>query len=72
MNLRSFVDQHGQTGAARLLGVSQGLVWQWLNGKQRVTAERAIEIEEKTGGAVTKHELRPDLFGTLPEAQQAT
>jgi hypothetical protein len=48
--------------------VTQGLVWQWLtwleNPKKgtRITAERAKEIESLTGGEVTAHELRPDLF----------
>lgn len=65
MDLESFVAEHGQTGAAEIIGVSQGAVWQWINGKQRITAERAIEIEEKTGGAVTRSELRPDIFGPV-------
>ncbi len=66
MDLNAFVAEHGQTGAAEILGVSQGLVWQWLNGKTRVTAERAIDIEEKSGGVVTRYELRPEIFGPRP------
>lgn len=66
MNLASFAKIHGQTGAARILGVSQGLVWQWLNGETKVTAERAIDIEGKTAGAITRHDLRPDIFGPAP------
>lgn len=62
MTLNEYVDQHGQTATAALLGVSQGLVWQWINGKTRVTAERAIQIETATGGKVDRASLRPDLF----------
>lgn len=47
---------------AKQLGVSQGLVWQWLRGRTRVTAERAKHIEKMTRGAITRHDLRPDLF----------
>lgn len=65
MTLTEFVAQHGQTGTAEMLGVSQGLVWQWLNGKTRVTAERAIKIEQITAGAMTRAELRPDVFGQV-------
>lgn len=36
---------------------SQGLVWQWENGKTRVTPERAVHIERVTGGAVSRDEL---------------
>jgi len=65
MNLDAYTKIHGQTGAARLLGVSQGLVWQWLHGETKITAERAIDIETKTAGEITRQELRPDLFGEV-------
>ena len=47
---------------AGMVGVSQGLIWQWINGRQKVTAERAIQIERATDGAINRHDLRPDLF----------
>ena len=47
---------------ATLIGVSQGLVWQWINGKTRITAERAKEIEVKTKGDIKRHDLRSDVF----------
>jgi DNA-binding transcriptional regulator YdaS (Cro superfamily) len=65
MDLRTYLAQRGLSQAefAALLGVTQGLVWQWLNGRTVVTAERALAIEQCTGGEVTRAELRPDLFG---------
>lgn len=64
MDLREYVEKNGgQTAVAARLGVSQGLVWQWLNEKTRITAERAQDIEEKTNGEVTRFELRPDIYG---------
>lgn len=58
-----------QEAFAKQIGVSQGLVWQWLDGRTRITAERAIEIDEKTNGEITKADLRPDIFGPAPAEQ---
>lgn len=52
----------GQKPAAAALDVSPGLVWQWLNEKTEVTAERAVDIERATDRQVRRHEIRPDLF----------
>lgn len=45
---------------ARRIGVTKAAVWQWEN-ETKVPAERCIDIERATGGAVTCEELRPDL-----------
>lgn len=47
---------------ARLLGITESAISQW----KAVPPERAIEIEMKTGGKVTRHEIRPDFFGPPP------
>lgn len=44
---------------ARLLGISPAAVSRW-NGV--VPPKRAIEIEEKSGGRVQRHQIRPDHF----------
>lgn len=64
MHLVEYLKQPGvtQKALAERLGVSQGLISQWVNGSQVIMAERAKAIEEATAGAVTRHELRPDLF----------
>lgn len=49
---------------AKLLGVTESAVSQW----KRVPYQRAVEIEEKTGGRVTRHDMRPDVFGAVPKA----
>jgi DNA-binding transcriptional regulator YdaS (Cro superfamily) len=51
-----------QTEFARRIGVSQGMVWQWLNQRRRIAAENVLAIENATGGAVTRSELRPDIY----------
>lgn len=46
---------------ASLIGVTRQAIYQW----DRIPAERVIAIENATGGKVTRHELRPDLFGDI-------
>lgn len=56
---------------ARLLGITDAAVAQW---GDVVPPKRAIELEEKTGGAVTRYQLRPDHFGapeSRPSQEQA-
>lgn len=57
----------GQAALARALDVTPQAVSQWVNGKRPVPPRLAIRIEELTG--VSRHELRPDVFGA-PPAQQ--
>jgi DNA-binding transcriptional regulator YdaS (Cro superfamily) len=63
--MSSPLDKIDITGAelARKLGVSKQIVSHWKVGRYRVPAERCREIEQLTGGVVTVHELRPDVFG---------
>lgn len=48
-----------QKKLAEKLNVSTQAVAKW---RERVPAERVLGIELATGGAVTRHELRPDLY----------
>lgn len=50
-----------QAAFAARLGVTQGLISQFVLGVLKPTAERCIQIELETGGAVTCEELRPDI-----------
>lgn len=52
----------GQSATARLIGVSQQSIWAALNTRKRVPAEWCLPIERATGGQVTRHQLRPDLY----------
>ncbi|MFO1351883.1 MAG: Cro/CI family transcriptional regulator [Gammaproteobacteria bacterium] len=49
---------------AKQVGVTHQAVSKWR--RFGVPAERAMQIEIATGGAVTRQELRPDIFGDLP------
>ncbi|MDX3973262.1 helix-turn-helix domain-containing protein [Shinella sp.] len=58
----------GQKPLADLLGTTQSQIWYWLNRSKRgVPGEFASKVEVATGGAVTRHDLRPDIFGPQPE-----
>lgn len=50
-----------QSELARRLAISPQAVQQWVRSG-RVPSERALAIERATGGAVHRHELRPDLY----------
>lgn len=60
----------GQAGIARLLGVSPQAVSQWVSGLRPVPPRHAIAIEAATG--VSRHDLRPDVFGPAEDASQGT
>lgn len=48
----------GLTALAVLLGITPQAISQW----RRVPATRVLAVERATGGAVTRYELRPDLY----------
>ena len=51
----------GSATLAKGLGVSVQMIHKWKRGAP-ITAERAKQIEDATGGLVKRHELRPDIF----------
>ncbi|WP_444902197.1 transcriptional regulator [Microbulbifer sp. SSSA007] len=55
-----------QQKLATALGLSQGAVAQWVTGRRPVPPRQCIPIEMVAGGVVTRHELRPDVFGPMP------
>lgn len=56
-----------QAELARRIGKKQAHIWNWLNRDKCVPAEVAIPIEQATEGKVTRHDLRPDIFGPAPK-----
>lgn len=46
------------TDLARLVGVTPQALSQW----KRVPPMRVLQVEAATGGRVTRHELRPDIY----------
>ena len=58
-----------QAELARLLTVLPQHVYNWQ--KRGVPPERCIDIEIAVGGAVTRYDLRPDVFGPAPTERAA-
>lgn len=71
-HIETAVREHGsQAKLAAALGCSQQLVSQMLTGRVRVTAEMAVKLDAATGGKVSRHHLRPDIFGPAPASEAA-
>lgn len=59
-----------QQALADALGIRSPSISEWrARGARGIPAERCLPIERATGGAVTRYELRPDVFGPAPVPQ---
>lgn len=54
---------------ADAFSVSPQAVYKWINKK--IPANRCLEMEKLTNGEITRHQLRPDIFGEKPTKQAA-
>lgn len=59
-----------QEALAAALGIKSASISGWRE-RGRVPAERCLAIENATGGVVTRHQLRPDVFGSGSAAEPA-
>jgi DNA-binding transcriptional regulator YdaS (Cro superfamily) len=67
--LKTAITQLGsQVAVAKVAGVSPQAVSEIVRRGRRVPAEWCRAIEQATGGAVSAHDLRPDLY--LPKETQ--
>ena len=66
--LSAFIRDYGGAALADQLGVTPGAVSSWRHGRYRVPGVRCRDIERLSGGRVTVHDLRPDIFGPAPTA----
>ena len=60
-----------QLRLANEIGVEPARVWNWVHRDKKVPAEYCIAIESATAGAVTRYDLRPDVFGDAPTERAA-
>ncbi|MEN5032925.1 YdaS family helix-turn-helix protein [Pseudomonas sp. Ps21-P2] len=70
MNLANYVERLPRGGKklfAIQLGVTASYLSRLISGDRSITAERAIQIEDATGGAVSRVELRPDIPWEKPK-----
>lgn len=59
---KAIAEVGSQAELARRIGKKQAHIWNWLNRDKCVPAEAVLLIEQATGGKITRHELRPDLY----------
>lgn len=66
MDIPTYLRHSKQTQAefAERLGVSQGLVWQWLQTppQTRITPRMALRIEDCTNRVIGREDLLPELY----------
>jgi DNA-binding transcriptional regulator YdaS (Cro superfamily) len=67
MDLRTYLSSTDQKTFAGKLGVTQGLISQWVTEKAPPPPARCVAIERMTNGAVTRRELRSDWAEIWPE-----
>lgn len=58
--LKEYLSDKTQQEMAILLGIRQPTLQAWLSKKRPIPVKRCVQIEEATGGAVTRRDLRPD------------
>lgn len=65
---RAILIAGSQEKLAEMLGVKQQTVSWWVSSKKgAVPIARAIEIEQVLDKKVSRYELRPDIFGSVPD-----
>jgi DNA-binding transcriptional regulator YdaS (Cro superfamily) len=62
--LKTYLDTHELTGVefAQKSGLKQWDISRILTGSRMASVRMAKAIEKATGGAVTRHDLRPDIY----------
>lgn len=69
MKLADYLTRHGlsQQEFARQVGVTQGMVYQWVRDKNPVSPAKCVLIERVTCGQVSRKDLRADWMEIWPE-----
>lgn len=63
---------HGsQVKLAKEAGCSQQFISWLLKDAEQISVEMALAFERATGGQVSRHDLRPDIFGEAPVTEAA-
>ena len=59
---RAVIIVGSQRAMAKELGVTEGVISQWVCNRRPVSATKVLQVSELTGGRVTPEQLRPDVF----------
>ena len=64
MKLKKYIAETTILAFAKSMAISHSYASRLVNGKRKISGERAIEIEKATGGKVSREDVRPDLYST--------
>lgn len=67
---KAIADAGGMKAVAEHCGVSVQAVHKWIKAGMP-PAERCLDLERLCKGAVSRYELRPDVFGERPQQEAA-
>jgi DNA-binding transcriptional regulator YdaS (Cro superfamily) len=70
MDIRTYYDalpHGGRLALARALSISKHYLYQMVTNRRAFSPTRCLAIQAATNGAVSVHELRPDIFGNAPD-----
>lgn len=62
MNLVDYIKDHGRNALAEAVESVPAYLSQIAHGHRKASPKLALAIERATGGAVSRHELRPDIY----------
>jgi len=70
-HIEKAIELHGsQVKLAKEAGCSQQYISWLLKDADQVSAEMALAFEKATGAAISRHDLRPDIFGAAPARKE--
>lgn len=69
-SLQKFLDKSATSREelALRLGVSEGLVTHWLNGRRMIQPEQVLKVAKMSAWTVRPHDLRPDIYPNPTDA----
>ncbi|MBV5335501.1 helix-turn-helix domain-containing protein [bacterium] len=73
MDIRTYYDSlpsGGRRALAKDLAIAPAYLYQMVTNIRPVAPQLCRAIQHATNGAVTVHDLRPDIFGEAPEPQE--
>lgn len=72
LGVKAAVEHFGsQTALAEALKIERSAISQWKKVPVNDKHNRVLEIERLTNGAVSRHAMRPDIFGPPPKKRRA-
>lgn len=67
MTLDEYLKENTQLRLVELIrenggSITQGAISHWTKPGKKIPAERVLELERASGGAMSRYDLRPDLY----------